>query len=226
MTPASKFFSEEERKTIASAVAEAERRTSGEIVPVVATASGRYDRAEDLFGLVVALLALALSWNFLQDIRPVAGDWASGQTLTLGLVPLLLIVGGGFVLGTVAATAWPVLRLPFILKGEIRQEVARSAAEAFRQFRVRKTAAGTGILIYVSLYERVVQVLGDDAIGEKLRQEDWDAVRDLVIEGLRTKRAAEGLARAIGKCGELLNRHFPSRPGDINEIPNELRTID
>lgn len=226
MKPASKLFSEDERRTIASAVMDAERRTSGEIVPVVATASGRYDRAEDLCGVTVALVALALAWSLFQDIRPVAGDWASGRTLALGLVSLLLIVAGGFVLGTAAATLLPGLRLPFVTEREMREEVERSAAEAFHRFRVRKTAAGTGILLYVSLYEHMVRVLGDDAIGEKLSQKDWDAVRDLVIEGIRANRAAEGLSRAILKCGELLSRYFPIRPGEANEIRNELRIID
>ncbi len=226
MKPASQFFSEDERRTIAAAVTEAERQTSGEIVPVVATASGRYDRAEDLFGVVLALLALALAWISFQDIRSVAGGWASGQTLALGLLPLLLIVAGGFVLGTVAATLLPVLALPFVTDKEKREEVERSAAEAFHRFRVRKTAAGTGILLYVSLYERMVRVLGDDAISEKLNQKDWDTVRDLVITGLRSNRGAEGLSQAILKCGELLSRYFPLQPGDVNEIRNELRIID
>jgi putative membrane protein len=226
MKPASQFFSEDERRTIAAVVAEAERQTSGEIVPVLATASGRYDRAEDLFGVVAALLALALAWILFQDIRPATGGWASGQTLVLGLLPLLLIVAAGFVLGTVAATLLPVLALPFVTEKEKREEVERAAAEAFYRFRVRKTAAGTGILLYVSLYERMVRVLGDDVISEKLNQKDWDTVRDLVITGIRANRGAEGISQAILKCGELLSRHFPRQPGDVNEIKNELRIID
>ena len=226
MKRASSFFSEEERRAIASAVAEAERKTSGEIIPVVASVSGRYDRAEDIFGVVVALLALALTWFFFQDIRTAEGDWVSGQALSLGLVPILLIVAGGFVLGSMAATYFPVLRLPFMTKRAKRQEVERSAAEAFHRFRVRKTVAGTGILIYVSLYERMIRVLGDDTISEKLEEKDWETVLNLVIEGLRANRASEGLSQAILKSGELLSRHFPTQPGDVNEIRNELRIID
>ena len=189
MKRASKFFSEEERRAIASAVAEAERKTSGEIIPVVASVSGRYDRAEDIFGVVVALLALALTSFFFQDIRTAEGDWVSGQALSLGLVPILLIVAGGFVLGSMTATYFPVLKLPFMTKRAKRQEVERSAAEAFHRFRVRKTVAGTGILIYVSLYERMIRVLGDDTISEKLDEKDWETVLNLVIEGLRADRA-------------------------------------
>ena len=61
------------------ALGEAEEKTSGEIVPVVATVSGRYDRAEDLFGLVLAAIALVVSWIAFQDIRPRGGDWEAGM---------------------------------------------------------------------------------------------------------------------------------------------------
>ncbi len=226
MKRASKLLSEEEIKAVNSTVAEAESSTSAEIVPVVATASGRYDRAEDIFGVLVALLVLALVWVFVQEVHPVEGDWASGRALTLGLVPVLLIAVGGFILGTAVASHLPVLRLPFITKSEMRQEVDRRAAEAFYRFRVRRTKEGTGVLIYISLYERMVRVLADDTISQRLTQRDWDTVRDLVIRGIRADRAAEGLSQAILKCGELLKPHFPSQVGDINELPNEIQFLD
>ncbi|HLG43293.1 MAG TPA: hypothetical protein VI643_08000, partial [Planctomycetota bacterium] len=55
---ASSFFSEADRKAVSEAIAAAERATAGEIVPVVSTRSGDYDRAEDLAGLGAAMLAV------------------------------------------------------------------------------------------------------------------------------------------------------------------------
>ena len=211
---------------IEAAIGEAESRTAGEIVPVVTTASGRYDRGEDLFGLVVAIVVLTGAWWLFQDVEVTQTDWAAKYTVALGLVPVLAIVVVAFLLGAVAATFFPVLRLPFISRAEMEDEVERSAAAAFRRLRVRGTAAGTGILIYVSLYERMVRVLGDDAINARVTQADWDAVCRLAVDGLRTSRGAEGLADAIRKAGELLSRHFPVQPGDRNEIVNELQLID
>ncbi len=223
---ASRLFNQEELLAIASAVVEAEGETAGEIVPVVATSSGRYDRAEDIFGVVFVLAALTLAWIFFQDLRPVGGDWESGQALVLGLVPILLIVIVGFLLGTTAATMIPVLRLPFISRKEMREEVERCAGEAFHRFKVRKTAGSSGILIFVSLYEHMVQVIGDEGISQKLSQSDWEAVRDLIIDGIRSRKPAHGLTRAIKKCGEMLKEHFPIQPGDTDELHNELRIID
>lgn len=226
MKKASAFFSAAERATIEAAVAEAEDRTAGEIVPVIATASGRYDRGEDLFGLVVAVAALALAWWGFQDLRLSEGEWAAGPTLALGLLPVLLVVVVGFLLGAVAATFVPALRLPFVSQREMREEVERSAAASFQRLRVRRTVGGTGVLIYVSLYERMVQVLGDHAIAKKLSQSDWDEVCALAVDGLKHGRGAEGLAAAVRRCGELLATHFPRPPGDRNEIPDTLRFVD
>jgi putative membrane protein len=223
---ASQLFSETDRRNVRAAVEEAERQTAGEIVPVVATVSGRYDRAEDLFGLIIALAAVSTAWYSHQGIRIEAGAWAARYTLGFGLAAVLLVFVAGFLAGAVAASYFPLLRLPFIGSGEMRAEVERGAAAAFQRCRVRGTAGGTGILIYVSLYERMVRVLGDDAIDAVVSQADWQAVCDLVVDGLRRGAAAQGLADGIRKSGELLGRHFPIQPGDRNELSNELYLID
>ena len=85
MVRASTFFPEEDKVLIEKAIADAEQATSGEIVPVVATRSGRYDRAEDLVGIILGLVVVSLVWVIFQNIEPRAGEWASGYTLSVDL---------------------------------------------------------------------------------------------------------------------------------------------
>jgi putative membrane protein len=108
----------------------------------------------------------------------------------------------------------------------MREEVERRALECFQRFRVRATAGGTGILIYVSLYERMVRVVGDDGIAGKLGQADWDGVRDVLIDGLKAGRPTAGLVAAIQASGKLLEQHFPIQPDDEDELSNELHLVD
>ena len=75
MQRASEFLNEEQRKQIEKAVVEAETLTSCEIVPVVATSSGRYDRAEDMVGLWLAVLAAAIVWWFFPRQPSEPGSW-------------------------------------------------------------------------------------------------------------------------------------------------------
>lgn len=224
MKRATTLFGEKERATIAAAVAEAERGTSGEIVPVVATVSGRYDRAEDLFGVATALAAMSAVWIFFQEDRQTV--WSSFHVPRVGLPILIVVVAAGFVLGALVATRFPVLRHPFIARREMREEVERRAREAFQRRGIRRTAGATGVLIYVSLYERMVHVVGDEAISAKIPPQDWQAICDRVVEGMRVGDAAAGLEQAIRKAGEILAVQLPIAPGDRNELPNELVLVD
>jgi putative membrane protein len=224
MKTASTLFNEQQRQFIAAAVTEAEQGTAGEIVPVVATVSGRYDRAEDLFGLLLGLVALVVIWVLFQGTTETA--WAAGHTPTLGLAAVIAIIVAGFLVGATLATRFPVLRLPFIPPREMRHEVERRALEAFQRYRIRTTRGGTGVLIYVSLYEHMVRVVGDDAVTEKISLEDWEGICRLVVDGMKADNAAQGLTLAIRQSGELLARHFPILPDDHNELSNELILID
>ncbi len=226
MMRASELLTATEQEKINLAVAAAEKGTSGEIVPVVATASGRYDRAEDVGGLLLALTALTATWVQFQRIVPVEGDWSQGQRLTLGLPWIILIVVAGFAMGAAITSRVGWWRRLLVRESEMRQEVERAAWQAFGQFRVGRTAGGTGILLYISLFERTVCVLGDEAIAAKLDAKTWEGVRDTILEGLRSGQPAEALCRAVAQCGEILGQHFPYRAGDVNELTDELRLLN
>jgi len=226
MARASQLFTDEDKQAIKAAVAEAEKNTSGEIVPVVATRSGRYDRAEDIFGILLGIVAVSLLWPIFQNAEPTPGDWGPGRALTFGLGGGVLTFVVAFAVGVVLSTFVPALARPFVGKRERKEEVLRSAREAFYAFHVRSTAAGTGIVIYISLFERMVAVIGDRAISEKLDQSQWHEMKDLVIAGLRKGNPTEGICSAVKRCGELLSEHFPIAPDDVNELSNELRLID
>jgi putative membrane protein len=226
MTRARDFFTAEEREKINQAVTEAEKTTAGEIVPVVAASSGRYDRPEDLGGFLLALLLLTAGWLAFQGAVPADGDWAHGFRLTLRLRWVLLILIGGFIVGVALTSRVGWLRRLLATEREMRAEVERAAWEAFARLRVTRTTGGTGILLYLSLFERMVCVVGDEPIVKKVDQKAWDDVRDTLVAGLRGKRAADALCQAIARSGELLRTHFPVQPGDVNELSNELKALD
>jgi putative membrane protein len=224
MKTASALFSSDDKKSIAAAIAAAEKSTAAEIVPVVATASGRYDRAEDIFGMLLAIVSLCAAWIIFKD--PTSSDWSVLPASTLNLPAVVGIVLGGFIIGAVMATHLPSLRLPFISRAEMLEEVERRAVETFQRQRVRDTAHGTGVLIYVSLYERLIKVIGDDAVNDKLGQSALDEICALVVAGLREDQPTDGLTRAITRAGEFLTKELPASPDDTNELANQLILID
>ena len=82
MQRAANLFSEEQRKQVEQAVIDAEAKTSAEIVPVVATASGRYDRAEDIIGLWLATIAAVAVWLLFPRKAIESGSWGRHSYLS------------------------------------------------------------------------------------------------------------------------------------------------
>lgn len=226
---ASAHFTERELADIETAIGRAEEGTSGEIVAVVATKSGRYDRAEDLVGLLAAVVGLLAAWMPLQWARPAMGMWGTRYDLNLGIGVTLAVVLGGFFVGSLLAARIPGLRRLFLTQAHMRAEVERAAIAAFQTYGIRRARGGAGLLIYVSLAERRVQVMGDDAIASRLDQRDWNDIRDLVIGGLRGGRVAGGILAGVAKAGALLAEHFPPTGEEEEgegEVPNTLRIVD
>lgn len=224
MKKVSQLFSETDRKRIAEAIKEAEQKTSAEIVTVVTTASGRYDRAEDIVGFLAALLAVSAGWLLCPAFHS-ESTWEAGPSV-LGLFPILISMVVGFVAGSALASRLPVLRLPFIPRKELEEEVQRAAREAFMTSRIRKTAGGTGILIFVSFYEHRVVVLPDDAILESLPEQDWGLLCASIVDGLKAGQPTETLEAAIATCGGILGKVLPRQDDDEDELNNELILID
>ena len=226
MKKATKLFTKEEIISIEAAIAEVEKTTSAEVVPVVATTSGKYNRAEDLFAFFLSLLTLGSAWLWFQDVTPPTEAWVMTPGFRLNLPIVLLILVVTYFIGITLASHFPLLRLPLIGKAELKKEVEHRARETFQRLKISDTKDATGILIYVSLYERMVRVIGDDTISAKLSQDDWNTLCETIINGFKNGKQEEGMRKGILSCGELLAKHFPIQPDDKNELPNTLHLID
>jgi len=222
---ASTFFSKEEQQQIAAAVGEAEARTSAEIVPVVVSASGRYDRAEDICGLWTALIFLGFAYFLVPQARPEPGTWDFAWS-TWELPIYLLAVLLGFLVGTVKANYVAPLRQLFTPRVQMREEVEGRARQLFVDQRIHHTQGATGLLIYLSLYEHMASVIADATVTEKLGQEALDALCEELTAGLRSGKPAEALCQTIRGAGARLSAVLPREGGTVNELPDALVMLD
>ena len=220
---ASTLFGADDRKAISTAVAEAEKKTSAEIVPVVATTSDRYERAEDLIGLGTALAAVAASWTQYQRLPT---DWEGDPEIALHLPYVLAVFAGGWIVGVFLAKAMPWLKRLVISKRTATARVLIAAHHAFESLHVDRTAGSTGVVIYVSLFERRVCVWADRSVSEKIPENEWKDACETLSRGLRAGKARDAFVDAIRKLGDVLAKEFPVRPKDVNELSNELRILD
>jgi putative membrane protein len=225
MQRASNLFNEQQRKQVEHAIVEAESKTSCEIVPVVATASGRYDRAEDVIGLWLAVIAAVAVWLLFPRIADDAGSW-SGTSLLVGVLTMIAAVAVSFVAGAIIGSKVGGLRRLFIPRQQLLDEVAARAREVFFDKRVHHTAGATGMLIYVSLYEHTAIVLGDQEVLDKLGQTFLDGLCQQLTQGLRQHNPTETLCSVIAEAGTQLSEPLPREAGDVNELQDSLILID
>jgi putative membrane protein len=223
MKRASTLFNEADHRRVTEAVAQAEARSSAEIVPVVASSSGRYDRAEDIAGLWLGLIALCVGWWLAQGVE--ISDWGVPRP-KLGLPSVVGLVLGGWLLGVVLAHLSGSLRLLFTPRREQKAEVERAARQAFFDRRIHHTEGGSGLLVYVSLLERMAVVLADAEILEKVGQAKLDALCANLVSELRKGAYTDALCNAIDQAGTALAEVLPAQAQNRNELTDALVVMD
>jgi putative membrane protein len=196
------FFSEAARRKVTEAIARAEKQTSAEIVVALRKASARY-RAADLFfaslcamATLIVMLFIPMAfplWSFVFDVAIVFGA-------ALWLAHLI-----------------PGLGRAFTPEAERREMVHAAAAAAFLARGVHRCKARNGLLIYISVLEQAVEVIGDLAIDLKEIDPSRNAARRALIAG-----DVDAFVTAIEQFGTALATAHPCGADDVNELPDEL----
>lgn len=208
-------FTDAERERIKEAVQQAERRTTGEIVPMIVPSSARYREAGYRTGLILGWLTLAALLTIETYWLP--WGWHAGNAGWL-LLAVIAAYGGGEWLGTFPT----VIRL-VTSRQRMAYKVKLRAQQAFFQHGFQNTKGRTGILILVSLLERRVHVLADKGINERVPAGTWEGLVNGIIEGIRQGKPTDVLCEAIARCGALLAKACPAGSGDNpDELPDEL----
>jgi len=202
---AARFLTAGEQEDIQKAVREAEATTSAEIVPMVVGASHDYPKAETLGSMVYALVLGAL----LTELFAASDMWtflASFGLLFFGFHELLKRV--------------PALKRPFLSKERMEDEVSEGALTAFFRHGLFGTRDRTGILIYISVFERKVWILADSGITDSVPQSALNGITAELTAGIKAGGQAEAIASAVRKCAAIVAPHFPRKADDADELAN------
>jgi hypothetical protein len=96
------------------------------------------------------------------------------------------------------------------------------ALEVFAQLRVWDTEHNNGVLIYVQIADRTVDIVADRGFQGRVSAGEWEAVCRLMEEHYRAGRFETGSVAGVDAVGSLLTRHFPLSEAPIGQSHNEL----
>ncbi|MBC5763415.1 TPM domain-containing protein [Ramlibacter albus] len=108
----------------------------------------------------------------------------------------------------------------YILRGATARD---RAVTMFGKLRVWDTEHNNGVLIYLLLAERAIEVVADRGLNRKVTPQEWREIVARMGGAFRDGRFEDGLTEALAEVSALLVQHFPLAPGeaDTNELPDE-----
>ncbi|MFI4889165.1 MAG: TPM domain-containing protein [Steroidobacterales bacterium] len=96
------------------------------------------------------------------------------------------------------------------------------ALEVFASLRVWDTERNNGVLIYVQLADRHVEIIADRGFRGRVSEAEWQAVCRLMEQYFRAREFHSGALAGVKAVGALLSAHFPSSPAGSADAGNEL----
>ncbi len=203
-----RFLSAEGVKALEEAAAEIEKASAVEVVLAVRPRARHWLVQHAFVGVAAGLGVLAFTLWSDHTFPP----W---QIMVL---PLLAGLVGMLVVEAVP----PIYR--FLAPPPVRYEHVRDAARAaFVTQRVHATQGRTGLLVYIALRERLIELVGDLAIDEKIGRKTLLAWAEKLEAAL--PRGAEATAKELAALGPELAKALPHLAGDVNELPDSLQVM-
>lgn len=119
-----------------------------------------------------------------------------------------------------------------VTSGEIRVKIIgcrrkdfdsdREALQQFYEEGLDKTKEQTGVLILIILESRNIEIWADKGINDKVPLKTWDEIAERMAGLFKKGNFCEGLCVAVKEVGEHLKTHFPIKPDDVDELPDDV----
>jgi len=223
-------LTQDDHRRIEAAVAEAEAGSSGDILVVLAGEVSSYRETPIAWGAAVALVVppILLAASLGRLVTAVSGGgWTAAQAGALQ--PQIGAILTGYVVSqlvlfaaTVLLVSAPPVRRALTPRFLKRHRVKKAAFHHFAAAHAHAKDSDTGVLVFVALVDRQVQILADRAIHEKAGDAVWKAAAAAIQTGMRRPDPTSGILEAIGLCGAALKAHFPSSRRRRADRPTEV----
>ncbi len=216
---------ESDFEEIKQAVAQVESVTDGEIALAITAESSSYAFWELAAALVTSLALLCC----LLPLAPQIYTWLG--TIFWAVHPWYLVAFYLTACGITTVLLYFLYNIPWfdslvIPRREQLKAVSQKAMRHFAQSGVYCTREHTGVLIFVSWFEREVRIIADKGLHEKISNDMWTLISDEISDCFAKGRVKEGFLLAVNRCGSLLAENFPAHKDNPNELPDGLVVLE
>ena len=189
---------------LAQCVRDIEKNTNAEIVIVVRARSASYRQADYLFGIILGFVTLLFVLFSPFDFH---SRWVPVDVALL------------FAAGVYLSSRSKGIRRLLTTKKFRAQAVRTGAAAMFYEAGIANTNAEMGVLVYLSLLERRLELIADRGVLKAVPALEWNhSLFDLRQAGRRPELKA--LSQAMCDLGALLAKHLPATGENPNELPD------
>jgi uncharacterized membrane protein len=101
-------------------------------------------------------------------------------------------------------------------------DVLECAKKIFAKLKMHHTRERNAVLFYLAVKDRQFAIYGDEGIHQKVKDDFWNSVRDKMLGLFKDGKFTEGLCEGIIEAGMQLQKHFPHRDDDKDELSNEV----
>ncbi len=199
------FFEDAAKIRTADEVMAIEARTAAEVVVAVHQTSGHYRHTDYLVGFGLALVTL-VAMLYLPPEFPL-------ETFPVGLA-------FSFAVGTYVSAWLPRLRWRLTSRKLLEENVRKSARAAFVELGVSRTSGRTGVLVFVSTFERRVEVVADLGVDTAAMGEEWTQALAKLSAAVASSQSPESFFDALRLLAPPLERVLPRAADDLNELPD------
>ncbi|HUR47006.1 MAG TPA: TPM domain-containing protein [Candidatus Saccharimonadales bacterium] len=108
------------------------------------------------------------------------------------------------------------------ISDKARTNALAAAKERFVKLGMQKTKNRNAVLLYFAPASRQFAICGDIGVHEKCGDIFWKDIAGRMEHFLKAEQYNDAVEFALKEVGEVLARHFPRDPGDINELSDQI----
>jgi len=200
-------FDDAASQALTNCVREIEKTTDVELVLIVRALSGVYRHADYLFGAIISFVGLLF---LLFSPFEFHHYWVAIDVALLFVIGVYISSRSNFIRRRLTTTRF-------------RESAARTQAAAmFYEAGIANTNAEMGLLVYVSLFERRLELIADRGVLTAVPALEWNEMM-FELHEIGRKPDPETLQAGLAKLGALLAQHLPATGENPNELPDAPR---